>query len=835
MLLCYISCFLLINLRFIRGCTRTISANLCFFLVYQLNIFPFNFCFVNYSVVYKSKAKALEHMKKKDTGHQSASLENKTGDSTMLKIGNSAKVGIKQDMKGRRHKYGFNNNKLEKAKKVRVVDDEIGDKHQLDEIMGSPPASTPPPPPPLPPSPSSPPPPPPPPSNASASPSAMKRTRKASRLRSLSTRPPGAERPVVHVDPATGKADSPHRKKLRTYLGIVARDKVDVTYENWKEVPTAQKDLIWEDIQAEFDIPEASNSRTKRKLLQTVGERWRKWALAVDQDSVEDTVCEKYDISKEKWAQFCQTRKDPSWEKAHAIQNQNTAPHILSRGGYDYLEQKLLDEKTKKKLEEAAQSGSVDGVIDPPSPVRRHVKWKMARTKKTGEMTTEAAKEIAEKIVSHFQLTITIIFQYFVNVMYHCVFSVQDSFEEQATQGSFVPHGRQDVLAATIGRPKHPRRVRAAGAGVTIKQYFGSAPRTSRSASSLPPDELQQLTQQIRDQLEESITEKVTRQVMASFSHMQSQLQSQMQSQGLVVPPDPLVGPSGPQVSTKGSCVDPSGNDPETSDSDRCDLYIEADPARLVAMGRVYEGSTVIHNTPLLPGQVKASVEEVTDVEAPVLVPTDDVSLVGQTLHTFLAWPTHLVKSLSQQVAVSPAKPFPKPDSEVRWDATVSGVFNPDFPLFIKHEDLSEIAHGGQCLNISPQSIQGSGQSQFESESYIKSWMQSSQCNVYLGAYLNGPDNYLKGIINSALKGLDDAPQPKSKASARWIVVKCNRQKGSTECGYYVMHWMSTIILGTFKNNCEAYFNDPKPLEPERLKALRIQWAQFYLRVRDQA
>ena len=95
----------------------------------------------------------------------------------------------------------------------------------------------------------SPTPPPPAPSDASASPSAVKRTRKASRLRSLSTRPPGVERPVVHVDPATGKADGPHKKKLRTYLGIVARDKVDVTYENWKEVPTAQKDLIWEDIQ----------------------------------------------------------------------------------------------------------------------------------------------------------------------------------------------------------------------------------------------------------------------------------------------------------------------------------------------------------------------------------------------------------------------------------------------------------------------------------------------------------------------------------------------------------------------------------------------------------
>ena len=75
-----------------------------------------------------------------------------------------------------------------------------------------------------------------------------------------------------------------------------------------------------------------------------------------------------------------------------------------------------------------------------------------------------------------------------------------------------------------------------------------------------------------------------------------------------------------------------------------------------------------------------------------------------------------------EQVVVSPVKPPPKPDPEVddplylmtltipklflrpyqvTWDATVFGVFNPDFPLYIKHEDLSEIAHGGQCLSIS--------------------------------------------------------------------------------------------------------------------------------------
>jgi len=78
--------------------------------------------------------------------------------------------------------------------------------------------------------------------------SSSKKTRKPTWLKSLATKPVGMERPVVHVDPTTEKTDGSHRKKLTTYLGIIARDNVNVTFVNWKEFPTAQKDLIWEDI-----------------------------------------------------------------------------------------------------------------------------------------------------------------------------------------------------------------------------------------------------------------------------------------------------------------------------------------------------------------------------------------------------------------------------------------------------------------------------------------------------------------------------------------------------------------------------------------------------------
>ncbi|KAH1242259.1 hypothetical protein GmHk_07G019625 [Glycine max] len=214
---------------------------------------------------------------------------------------------------------------------------------------------------------------------------------------------------------------------------------------------------------------------------------------------------------------------------------------------------------------------------------------------------------------------------------------------------------------------------------------------------------------------------------MASFSQMQSQFQSQMQSQGLALPPEPLVGPSGPKVSTNGSCVDPSGNDPETGDLDWCGLYIEENPALSVALGRVYVGSTVVHNTPLLPGQVKVGVEEVKNPDALVPIPTNEVLysyymfLLFELIHPACLNLGHLTL-FHEHAAVSLAKPPQKLDLEVddplylmtltvpelflrryqvTWDATVFGVFNPDFPLYIKHKDLSEIAHGGQCLSIS--------------------------------------------------------------------------------------------------------------------------------------
>ncbi|KAL5166202.1 hypothetical protein HKD37_18G051210 [Glycine soja] len=130
------------------------------------------------------------------------------------------------------------------------------------------------------------------------------------------------------------------------------------------------------------------------------------------------------------------------------------------------------------------------------------------------------------------------------------------------------------------------------------------------------------------------------------------------------------------------------------------------------------------------------------------------------------------------------------------------------------------------------------GQSQYESEKIKEGCVPTSLLEwenvvICFCSLHNRPDNYLKEIINrsvlffntfalalvgninilivqyasmfvlnSALKGLNDTPQSKSKVDVRWIVVK--------------------------------YFNDVRPLKSERLKALRIQWATYYLKVKNE-
>ena len=81
--------------------------------------------------------------------------------------------------------------------------------------------------------------------------------------------------------------------------------------------------------------------------------------------------------------------------------------------------------------------------------------------------------------------------------------------QEQSTQGTFVPHGREDILNTAIGRPEHPGWVRVAGHGVTIGNYYG--PRGSgsnTSSATMTADKLVEIIGSIKQELRKEVEDE---------------------------------------------------------------------------------------------------------------------------------------------------------------------------------------------------------------------------------------------------------------------------------------------------------------------------------------
>ena len=73
---------------------------------------------------------------------------------------------------------------------------------------------------------------------------------------------------------------------------------------------------------------------------------------------------------------------------------------------------------------------------------------------------------------------------------------------------------------------------------------------------------------------------------------------------------------------------------------------------QFVALGKCYEGVIMLHNVPLPSNFMKVTVEKVLCGDLVVPVPTSEVTIVAEALHTFVAWPRHLVRPIDSMVYI---------------------------------------------------------------------------------------------------------------------------------------------------------------------------------------
>ncbi|KAH1228809.1 hypothetical protein GmHk_10G028733 [Glycine max] len=480
---------------------------------------------------------------------------------------------------------------------------------------------------------------------------------------------------------------------------------------------------------------------------------------------------------------------------------------------------------------------------DPPSPIERHVKWKMARTKRYGQITSK------------------------------------DSLQEQMTQGSFVPHGRDDILNTAIGRPEHPGCVRVAGSGVMINQYYGRASRGSSSSSiSITRQQLADIIGSLKEKwrneiignLKEEVRHETEEENKQSLEKLKQELKddikvefSKMGSQY-----SPFLEALGARVSTKGSnsktTVNPSGEEHDGRVIPTMGLYVQRENCIvLVALGKIYKGG-IAFTTWLMP-------------------------MMWQALQAFIAWPTNLVKLVSEEEShISPKKlhePVQRANNvskhdplrqlikslydiyekpvELMWDATKFGIPNVDASFFLTYSDVNEIITGDKFFNIAilqlwmmfmdewssslchasvygflePQSIHHAKDRHAECEQ--AHWQLLVLCprnNVVAWFYslCKKPNIYIKTAINNAMKTLKTAVDGKNgEETPKWIEVKSHVQSKGYECGYYMMHWMWNIVKGDLKNDWSMWFADGTSLDMETITTICKKWTAYFVKVQN--
>ncbi|XP_063942743.1 uncharacterized protein LOC108204082 [Daucus carota subsp. sativus] len=234
-----------------------------------------------------------------------------------------------------------------------------------------------------------------------------------------------------------------NRTTLSTYIGVVVRERVNINYKKWRNVPKEVVNEVYEFIGKGFEIPANSKSWVLRKAsirFRAFKTRLRKFRVHKSTGKIRKTVPWKYPwISQVDWDKFVDYCTSPEYQEVSKKSKERSLKKNTSyRGGcrgYLYYEEQITKELEKQGIHVTQ--------------VPLHLVWLKAHsTEENGKLMFKnpADLEIAKAI---------------------------KSLEAQSENGEISTKGRKDILAHAINKPEQGGRVRGIGSGVTNKQYFG--------------------------------------------------------------------------------------------------------------------------------------------------------------------------------------------------------------------------------------------------------------------------------------------------------------------------------------------------------------------------
>ncbi|XP_042432737.1 uncharacterized protein LOC122019324 [Zingiber officinale] len=402
---------------------------------------------------------------------------------------------------------------------------------------------------------------------------------------------------------------------MQSYIGLLAREKVKISYKTWKQVPNEVKELIWESVNLTYDVPPS----WKKGCLNSASNKWRQFKSHLTQtfiskklDKLEelDEPPSGYGLARDDWISFVRTRMSDDFIKLSEQQKEkrkkNIYPHRLARKGY------------ARYAEEIANELCDDDEIN------RAIIWKKGRVNKEGKFDGQELKQTIDKI---------------------------DDYIQQKREGTLEINGtKEDILTKALNSREHSGHVRVVGGHITPSLFFnGSRWKT--------------------DHVDRELLIEQKRELVEARKLIQDQ-DTRIQNLEAIVYKK---GAWGSDIDDKGSCSVklPQQNDnklntdktfPSHEEFNDVEMQVVDKEVALqgksviltldsstdiVAYGTVVEVIGVnhsLHGVPLPKNCMRVSIDEAMQKSAclPVPIP-NECETIGDAVGTHVAWPKHLL------------------------------------------------------------------------------------------------------------------------------------------------------------------------------------------------
>ncbi|KAK6150920.1 hypothetical protein DH2020_015852 [Rehmannia glutinosa] len=403
--------------------------------------------------------------------------------------------------------------------------------------------------------------------------------------------------------------------EMQSYIGVLARKKVKITYKSWKHVPNDVRDDIWETVKMVFNV----DSTWEKGCLSTANEKWRQYKTHLTQDYIFPNLDNPEQLNKvpkdscilpEDWSKFVMSRMADNFTKNSEKQQERRAkslyPHRLSRKGYARFADEVADE-----------------LSDNDNDINRALLLMKGRLNKEGEFVGDQLKSTATKIKKDRKL-------------------------------KYVDP-KQDILTSALESKEHVGRVRAVEGYVTPTLYFNVAKgKPSVEKTNFFEQQKRLIDQEKKNSEQEDRIQKLESMIYRNGLH-DFKNDEKVDSCSVKFPPTIFAN------ELKNGNFGPSNEINADSDDEDVKLINKANalqgkPVALtlesginVAFGTVVKVGGVgenINGAPLHKNCMGISIDEALDESAALPVPNSSTYLsVGDVVGSHVAWPIHLIKT----------------------------------------------------------------------------------------------------------------------------------------------------------------------------------------------